>query len=334
MTQLLEKELIRHTLRQDGIEVTLWNYGGIIQDIRTTDRDGHLESVVLGLETVNDYQQHSPYFGAIVGRVAGRIGQARFEVAGDVYPLAANDGDNHLHGGIHGFDQAWFEVVEATDTLFHLRLNSPDGAEGYPGTVTLDVHYRLEGTTLTLEMTAVTNQTTPLNLTNHTYFNLSGNAKRDVLDHILTLPSDLYLLVQPDGLPTGEQRDVSGTPFDFRSGQSIRDGVTLEHPETIAVGNGYDHPFILREDTLRLVDPVSGRFVDVTTNQPAVVVYTGTQLLTDYTIHGVPARPSLGLCLETQVHPNAVHEPDFPSILLSPGETYHWKTAYRFGVLS
>ncbi|WP_410502410.1 aldose epimerase family protein [Exiguobacterium acetylicum] len=334
MTQLLEKELIRHTLRQDGIEVTLWNYGGIIQDIRTTDRDGHLESVVLGLETVKDYQQHSPYFGAIVGRVAGRIGQARFEVAGDVYPLVANDGDNHLHGGIHGFDQAWFEVVEATDTLFHLRLASPDGAEGYPGTVTLDVYYRLEGTTLMLEMTAVTNQTTPLNLTNHTYFNLSGNAKRDVLDHILTLPSDLYLPVQSDGLPTGEQRDVSGTPFDFRSGQSIRDGVTLEHPETIAVGNGYDHPFILREDTLRLVDPVSGRFVDVTTNQPAVVVYTGTQLLTDYTIHGVPARPSLGLCLETQVHPNAVHEPDFPSILLSPGETYHWKTAYRFGVVS
>ena len=334
MTQLLEKELIRHTLRQEGIEVTLWNYGGIIQDIRTIDRDGHLESVVLGLETVKDYQQHSPYFGAIVGRVAGRIGEARFEVAGDVYPLVANDGTNHLHGGIHGFDQAWFEVVEATDTLFHLRLDSPDGAEGYPGTVTLDVYYRLEGTTLMLEMTAVTNQTTPLNLTNHTYFNLSGNAKRDVLDHILTLPSDFYLPVQSDGLPTGEQRDVSGTPFDFRSGQSIRDGVTLEHPETIAVGNGYDHPFILREDTLRLVDPVSGRFVDVTTNQPAVVVYTGTQLLTDYTIHGVPARPSLGLCLETQVHPNAVHEPDFPSILLSPGETYHWKTAYRFGVVS
>jgi len=334
MTQLLEKNLIRHTLRQEGIEVTLWNYGGIIQDIRTTDRDGHLESVVLGLETVKDYQQHSPYFGAIVGRVAGRIGQARFEVAGEVYPLVVNDGANHLHGGIHGFDQAWFEVIEATDTLFHLRLNSPDGAEGYPGTVTLDVYYRLEGTTLMLEMTAVTNQTTPLNLTNHTYFNLSGNAKRDVLDHILTLPSDFYLPVQSDGLPTGEQRDVSGTPFDFRSGQSIRDGVTLEHPETIAVGNGYDHPFILREDTLRLVDPVSGRFVDVTTNQPAVVVYTGTQLLTDYTIHGVPARPSLGLCLETQVHPNAVHEPDFPSILLSSGETYHWKTAYRFGVIS
>lgn len=334
MTQLLEKELIRHTLRQEGIEVTLWNYGGIIQDIRTTDRDGHLESVVLGLETVNDYQQHSPYFGAIVGRVAGRIGQARFEVAGQVYPLVANDGANHLHGGIHGFDQAWFDVIEATDTLFHLRLNSPDGEEGYPGTVTLDVYYRLEGTTLTLEMTAVTDQTTPLNLTNHTYFNLSGNAKRDVLDHVLTLPSDCYLPVQPDGLPTGEQRDVSGTPFDFRNGQSIRDGITLEHPETIAVGNGYDHPFVLRDDTLRLEDPVSGRFVDVTTNQPAVVLYTGTQLLTDYTIHGVPARPSLGLCLEAQVHPNAVHESDFPSILLSPGETYHWKTAYRFGVVS
>ncbi|WP_373953198.1 aldose epimerase family protein [Exiguobacterium acetylicum] len=334
MTQLLEKELIRHTLRQEGIEVTLWNYGGIIQDIRTTDRDGHLESVVLGLETVKDYQQHSPYFGAIVGRVAGRIGQARFEVAGQVYPLVANDGANHLHGGIQGFDQAWFDVIEATDTLFHLHLNSPDGEEGYPGTVTLDVYYRLEGTTLTLEMTAVTDQTTPLNLTNHTYFNLSGNAKRDVLDHVLTLPSDCYLPVQPDGLPTGEQRDVSGTPFDFRNGQSIRDGITLEHPETIAVGNGYDHPFILREDTLRLVDPVSGRIVDVTTNQPAVVLYTGTQLLTDYTVHGVPARPSLGLCLEAQVHPNAVHESDFPSILLSPGETYHWKTAYHFGVIS
>ncbi len=334
MTRLLEKELIRHTLRQEGIEVTLWNYGGIIQNIRTIDRDGHLESVVLGLETVKDYQQHSPYFGAIVGRVAGRIGQARFEVEGKVYPLVANDGANHLHGGIHGFDQAWFDVIEATDTLFHLRLKSPNGEEGYPGTVTLDVFYRLKDTTLTLEMSAVTDQTTPLNLTNHTYFNLSGNAKRDVLDHVLTLPSDCYLPVQPDGLPTGEQRDVSGTPFDFRNGQSIRKGITLEHPETIAVGNGYDHPFVLWDNTLRLADPVSGRFVDVTTNQPTVVLYTGTQLLTDYTVHGVPARPSLGLCLEAQVHPNAIHESDFPSILLSPGETYHWKTAYHFSVVS
>jgi aldose 1-epimerase len=180
MTRLLEKELIRHTLRQEGIEVTLWNYGGIIQVIRTIDRDGHFESVVLVLERVKDYQQHAPYFGAIVGRVAGRIGQARFEVAGAVYQLVAKDGPNHLHGGIHGFDQAWFDVIETTDTLFHLRLKSPNGEEGYPGTVSLDVFYRLKDTTLTREMSAVTDQTTPLKLTNHTYFNLSGNAKRDV----------------------------------------------------------------------------------------------------------------------------------------------------------
>lgn len=328
---LPEIDFVRHTLTQPGIEVEIWNYGGIINDIRVADRDGVMESVVLGLETVQEYQNHSPYFGAIVGRVAGRIGQARMEVEGTIYPLAANDGEHHLHGGIHGFDQALFEVMEMTETRLHLRHVSPDGMEGYPGTVTLDAIYQLDGLALTLTMEATTDQTTPLNLTNHTYWNLSGNLRRDILDHRLQVPSDTYLPVGEDLLPTGEVRDVTGTPLDFRTGRSIRSGAESGHPETTAAGNGYDHPFVLSGQTIRLEDPASGRFLEVTTDQPVVVLYTGTQLETNYTIRGVVSRPSLGLCLETQVHPNAVKEASFPDVLVRPDETYRWETTYRFG---
>lgn len=327
-----ETDLIRHTLTQPGIEVEIWNYGGIINDIRVADRNGRIESVVLGFDTVKEYQDHSPYFGAIVGRVAGRIGQAQMEVEGTVYPLAANDGTHHLHGGIHGFDQALFEVVEAATDRLHLRLFSPDGAEGYPGNVTLDAVYQLEGLVLTLTMHATTDQTTPLNLTNHTYWNLSGNLQRDILDHQLTIPSEMYLPVGADLLPTGQLQDVTRTPLDFRTGRLIRSGAESGHPETAAAGNGYDHPFLLSGQPIRLEDPVSGRSLEVTTNQPVVILYTGTQLETDYEIRGVRSRPSLGLCLETQVHPNAVNEPSFPDILVKPNQTYHWETTYRFGV--
>ncbi|MCK2158417.1 aldose epimerase family protein [Exiguobacterium sp. 17-1] len=331
-TQLIqETDLIRHTLTQPGIEVEIWNYGGIINDIRVADRDGRIESVVLGFDTLKEYQDHSPYFGAIVGRVAGRIGQARMEVEGTVYPLAANDGEHHLHGGIHGFDQALFEVMEMTETQLHLRHVSPDGAEGYPGTVTLDAIYQLDGLALKLTMHATTDQTTPLNLTNHTYWNLSGNLQRDILDHQLTIPSKTYLPVGDDLLPTGKLQDVSGTPLDFQTGRRIRSGAESDHPETVAAGNGYDHPFLLSGQPIRLEDALNGRYVEVTTNQPVVILYTGTQLETNYTIRGVASRPSLGLCLETQVHPNAVKEASFPDVLVRPGETYRWETTYRFG---
>ena len=329
-----ETDLIRHTLTQPGIEVEIWNYGGIINDIRVADRDGRIESVVLGFDTLKEYRDHSPYFGAIVGRVAGRIGQAQMEVEGTVYPLAANDGTHHLHGGIKGFDQTLFEIVEAATDRLHLRLFSPDGTEGYPGNVTLDAIYQLDGLDLTLTMHATTDQTTPLNLTNHTYWNLSGNLKRDILDHHLTIPSKTYLPVGADLLPTGELRDVTGTPLDFRTGRQIRSGAESGHPETVAAGHGYDHPFLLSGQPIRLEDASSGRSLEVTTNQPVVILYTGTQLETNYEIRGVGARPSLGLCLETQVHPNAVNEPDFPDILVQPDQTYHWETTYRFGVNS
>ncbi|ACB59864.1 Aldose 1-epimerase [Exiguobacterium sibiricum 255-15] len=327
-----ETDLIRHTLTQPGIEVEIWNYGGIINDIRVADRDGRIESVVLGFDTLKEYRDHSPYFGAIVGRVAGRIGQAQMEVEGTVYPLAANDGRHHLHGGIKGFDQTLFDIVEAATDRLHLRLVSPDGTEGYPGNVTLDAIYQLDGLELTLTMHATTDQTTPLNLTNHTYWNLSGNLQRDILDHQLTIPSEMYLPVGADLLPTGELRDVTGTPLDFRSGRSIRNGAESDHPETVAAGHGYDHPFLLSGQPIRLEDPASGRSLEVTTNQPVVILYTGTQLETDYEIRGVRSRPSLGLCLETQVHPNAVNEPSFPDILVKPNQIYHWEMTYRFGV--
>jgi aldose 1-epimerase len=324
-----------------GMAVSCLNYGCVITKILVPDRSGKLENVVLGFDRIEDYLKWSPYFGAVVGRVAGRTKGAQFELNGTEYKLAANEGQNHLHGGIHGFHSVVWEVEtfkEETAVGVKFFYHSSDGDEGYPGNLETTVTYRLNNENeLAITFEARTDQTTLVNLTNHSYFNLSGNIKRDCSEHKLQLDSSGFLELGPDLIPTGKVLEAADTPFDFRAGRSIADGIHSSHPQNILVGNGYDHPLIFSKqgkNKIVLSEEESGRVLEITTNQPCVVFYSGNQLAGPFSISGVPARNYLGVCLETQGFPDAIHHPEFPSVILNPGELYEQKTTYRFFVQS
>ncbi|MCM3588233.1 galactose mutarotase [Mesobacillus maritimus] len=329
-----------YTLVNDhGMEVTSLDYGCIISRIIVPDQKGTKENVILGFDTVDDYVNHSPYFGAVIGRVAGRISGAEFELDNQVYQLDQNDGKNHLHGGKIGFDKIIWktEVVEKADSVaLVFTYLSKDGEEGYPGNVNMKVTYTLTNDNeFQLAYEGVSDQRTLLNVTNHTYFNLSGDLKREILDHVLTVNSNQFAELDSELIPTGELLAVEGTPFDFTAGRKIKDGVESQHPQNVLAGKGYDHPFVLGEnqhEQIVLKDETSGRTLIVETDQPAVVLYTGNQLEGDFEIRGVKARKYLGLCLETQGMPDAIHQPNFPSVILNKGETYQAKTKWRFTV--
>ena len=338
--QLTNQSIRAFTLVNDnGMEMTCINYGCIITKIFTPDKDGNFENVVLGYDSIEEYVKDSPYFGAVCGRVAGRIQGASFELDGHEYVLAQNDNGNHLHGGIKGFDKVIWEaaIIEQDDEVgVHFFYISPDGDEGYPGNVSLNVTYTLTNKNeLSIHYSAKTDKKTLLNVTNHTYFNLSGNLKRDILDHSLTIKSDQYLELDKGFIPTGELLDVKGTPFDFTDGRQIKTGVKSSHPQNVLVGEGYDHPFLLsanHNQEIVLKDADSGRTLTVETDEVAVVVYTGNSMSNSGEIRGVPSRRYLGICLETQGLPDAIHQPDFPSVILDKDEIYSKITRYRFGI--
>ncbi|GAE34813.1 aldose epimerase family protein [Halalkalibacter akibai] len=327
-------------INDHGMQVSCIDYGCTITEINVPDQTGNIENVVLGFDTVEEYKNHSPFFGCIVGRVAGRIGQAEFDLDGKNYKLLKNDGDNHLHGGLHGFDKViWDATVEETADEVKLIFThvSPDGDEGYPGNVNLTVTYSLNNNnTFQISYEATTDQKTLLNLTNHSYFNLSGNLKTDILDHELTLKSDQFVELSDALIPTGHLLDVEATAFDFRLGRKIKDGVTSEHPQNKLVGGGYDHPLLLsanHQEEISLIDFSNGRKLVIETDEPAVVLYTSNMMGDNFNIRGVQARKYLGVCLETQHHPDAINHPEFPTIVLAPGEVYQTKTSYSFSVL-
>jgi len=320
-----------------GMEVTSLDYACIISKIIVPDQQGTKENVVLGFDTVEEYVKHSPYFGAVIGRVAGRISGAEFELDGQVYKVAKNDGENHLHGGNVGFDKVIWktEVVEGTDSVsLVFTYLSVDGEEGYPGNVNMKVTYTLTNQNeLQLAYEGVSDQRTILNVTNHTYFNLSGDLKHDILDHELTLKSTQFAKLDSELIPTGELLSVKDTAFDFTQGRKIKDGVESLHPQNLLAGKGYDHPFVLaanQQHEIVLKDEASGRQLVVETDQPGVVLYTGTQLGDDFEIRGVKSRKYLALCLETQGMPDAIHQPNFPSIILEKGEVYQAITKWKF----
>jgi aldose 1-epimerase len=293
--------------------------------------------VVLGLNTLADYEARSPFFGCITGRFANRIAGARFTLDGVDYTLAKNDGPNHLHGGLVGFNkQVWTPSVQGDSLTLHYL--SPDGDEGYPGNLDVSVTYSLtEENDLRIDYHATTDKPTPVNLTNHSYFNLAASG--DIYDHIMMINADHYTPTDLTLIPTGEIAPVAGTPFDFRSPQAIAPGQRSSHPQIVAA-RGYDHNFVLNrpvpEDgslvlAARVSDPGSGRVMDVLTTEPGVQFYAGNFL--DATLvgsHGALIRQSDGLCLETQHFPDAVHQPNFPSVVLRPGETYQSTTVFRF----
>jgi aldose 1-epimerase len=323
----------------NGMEVKAITYGGIITSLKVPDKSGALGDVVLGYDNLQGYLDKSPFFGTIVGRYGNRIGKGRFAIDGTTYKLPTNNGENHLHGGPNGFDKkVWkaepFERADAVGVVF--THTSPDGDMGYPGTLQAKVTYTLTNdNTLRFDYEATTDKATPVNLTQHTYFNLAGSG--DILGHQLELLADRYTPVDKGLIPTGEVASVEGTPFDFRKATAIGARIGADHPQ-IAIGGGYDHNMVFASKAPGLVrvaevyEPTTGRTMAMSTTQPATQFYTGNFL--DGTITGKGGTvygKRAGFCLETQHYPDSPNKPDFPSSILKPGETYKESTAFTFG---
>jgi aldose 1-epimerase len=300
------------------------------------DKNGQKSSILLGYDSLDGYLAKPPYFGALIGRYGNRIAKGKFKLDGKEYQLATNDGPNHLHGGLKGFDKVVWTATTFSDTLPSLALSyvSKDGEEGYPGNLRVAVIYTLtDDNELSIEYNAETDKATPVNLTNHSYFNLTGDHSNTILDHTLMINADFYNPVDSTAIPTGELKSVKGTPFDFTTATRI--GARID-----SVKGGYDHNWVLnRKDTsLQLVavlaDSLSGRKLEVYTTEPGLQFYTGNFL--DAKIkasHGKPFLQHTGLCMETQHFPDSPNEPKFPSAILRPGEKYHSFTKYKFSLL-
>lgn len=338
--KIQNKVIYAYTLKNhNGMSLTCINYGCVITDILTPDRNGMMENVVLGFDQMEDYLKWSPYFGAVIGRVAGRINNSEFMLDNQVYQLTKNENNNHLHGGSKGFsDRIWnVSTYQAEDSLsIEFTCTSSDGEEGYPGELSLTVKYELTNKNeLVISYQGFTDKKTIINMTNHSYFNLSGNLKDDILHHTLKLNSRSFLELDEQLLPTGRVLDAEGTVFDFQNSRMLKEGITSSHPQVVLAGAGYDHPFILsqeEEKSIELYCESSGRKMRIETDQPSVVLYTGNQLSDDFAIRGVNARKYLGLCLETQGFPDAINHSNFPSIVLNRGKEYHTNTKYIFSV--
>lgn len=325
-----------------GIEARIITYGAAIASLKTPDRAGRLGDIVTGFDTLEGYLTRSRFFGAIAGRYANRIANARFTLDGHTYALAANNGRNHLHGGRRGFDKAvWkgspFERDGAVGVV--LRHFSPDGDEGYPGNLTVTVTYTLTPRDeLILDYTATTDKATPINLTNHSYFNLAGEGHGDILQHVLTIDADRYTPTDETQIPTGDLAPVAGTPFDFRKPTAVGARIDADD-EQIRRGHGYDHNFVLNGSSAtaphhaaRVADPSSGRTLDVATTEPGVQFYSGNNLdgsAVGKNGHAYVRRAAL--CLETQHFPDSPNHPNFPSTILRPGSEFRSRTVFTFG---
>jgi aldose 1-epimerase len=325
-----------YTLKNEkDIVVKIMSYGGIITEIHTPDRNGKLGNITLGFDNLDQYLAGHPNFGALIGRFGNRIAKAQFSLDGENYQLAVNNGNNSLHGGLKGFDDVlWDPVVIDCDERAALQLSyiSPDGEEGYPGTLKVVVTYELLMDQLFITYEAETDKATPVNLTNHAYFNLAGGGT--ILDHVLYINASKYTPVNDELIPTGELANVEGTPFDFRKPFAI--GERFDQ-----IGNdpvGYDHNFVLdgsSEDKFlaaKLLDPKTGRSLEVLTTEPGVQFYTGNFLNGTLKSGDFTYVKNSGMCLETQHFPDSPNQPNFPSTILRPGEKYISQTIYKFGV--
>ncbi len=330
-------------VNEHGVAAAITNYGSIVLSLLVPDRDGVLGDVVLGFDTLAEYVDHSPFFGCIVGRFGNRIAHGRFTLDGVEYVLAQNDGQNHLHGGIEGFDKkVWAaQPLETADgPALELRYISPDGEEGYPGALSVRVVYTLSNDdALKIDYQATTERATVVNLTNHTYFNLTAGAADTILDHEMVIYADRFTPIDGTLIPTGELRPVEGTPLDFRTAMPV--GARIESGDAqIAFGGGYDHNWVINgqagalRPAARVYEPVSGRVVEVYTTEPAIQFYAGNMM--PRSLPGKGGQVYLrrgGLCLETQHYPDSPNHPQFPSTTLRPGETYRTTTIYKFSVM-
>ena len=324
-----------------GTTVKVTNYGAIVTSILTADRDGNFADIALGYDSAEAYINavDKPYFGAVVGRYGNRIAGGEFELDGEVYSLLRNNGPNALHGGTVGFDKVVWTVDRfdpAANTLA-LSYRAKDMEEGYPGNLDLSVTYTLsEGNELLVVYRAETDKATPVNVTQHTYFNLAGEGAGDVLDHEVTLYASRYTPVDETLIPTGELAPVAGTPFDFTAAKPIGRDIEADD-EQLEFGGGYDHNWVIDrageglEPAARVVEPTSGRVLEITTTEPGVQFYVGNFL--DGRLTGKSGRPygyRGGFCLETQHFPDSPNQPTFPSTILRPGQTLESRTVFRF----
>jgi aldose 1-epimerase len=324
-----------YSLTDGKIEVRIMTYGGIVVSLRTPDRNGKLDDVVLGCDSVEQYVAQTAHFGGIVGRYANRIAHGSFQLDGHTYSTPKNDGDNTLHGGTRGFDKVVWEAKQIPDGI-ELTYVSKDGDQGFPGTLTATVRYTLRGSALRMEYSATTDKDTVLNLTNHSYFNLKGQGNGDVLKHVLKIDASRMTPVDATLIPTGELKSVESTPFDFRKPRAIGERIDADDPQ-LHLGHGYDHNFVLDNapdqltEAAEAYEPTTGRILRVLTTEPGVQLYTGNFL--DGSITGKEGRVynrRYALCLETQHFPDSPNHPAFPSTELEPGQKFHSVTVFEF----
>jgi aldose 1-epimerase len=318
-----------------GASVQIMNYGAIVVSLKMPDRDGKLDDIVLGFDDLPSYIRSSPYFGAIVGRYGNRIGGAAFTLDGVLYKLDANERGNILHGGHHGFDRALWTVAKVDNHSIELTYMSKDGEAGFPGNLTARVHYTLtDANELKIEYTATTDRDTVVNLTHHSYFNLAGQGQRSILDHELTINADQFTPVNSQLIPTGELFPVDGTPFDFRQPHRIGERIDAHDPQLRFAG-GYDHNWVLKPHSdlalaASVYEPTTGRVMEVWTTEPGLQFYSGNGLSGVLGKAGQVYRRHSALCLETQHYPDSPNQPQFPTTVLKPGQTYQTTTLYRF----
>jgi aldose 1-epimerase len=332
------QQITEYTIKNStGMYVSILNYGATVSKLLVRDKLNDLADVVLGFDTIDGYRhKNNPYIGSLVGRYANRIANAKFELDGKTYTLAGNNNGNALHGGLKGFDKMIWQLSPDQPPKQGLKLfyDSADGEEGYPGNLHVEVTYTLnDGNEFKIDYSATTDKPTPVNLTNHSYFNLSGNMAEDILAHELTLHADRYTVVNNTLIPTGDLAEVKNTAFDFNQRKVIGTDIGK------ISGGGYDHNYVIRKQgfepslTAELYDPLSGRFMEMFTTEPGVQLYTGNFL--DKTLKGKNGRlygKHAGMCLEAQHFPDSPNQPSFPTTILRPGDTYRQTTVYKFSI--
>lgn len=339
------RDVYLYTLKnKHGMEAKIANYGGIVVSLLVPDKSGKFDDIVLGYDSLAQYiTSNGPYFGALIGRYGNRIGKGKFTLNGKQYQLATNNGPNHLHGGLKGFDKVFWEVDEAANAdgrTLALKYTSKDGEEGYPGTLSVKVLYSLtDDNALRIEYSATTDQPTVLNLTHHSYFNLAGAGNGDILSHELTINADKFTPIDDGLIPTGELRDVNGTPMDFRTSAVIGARVSDKDKQLIS-GKGYDHNWVLNRTAgsatgfvaaAKVYEKTSGRVMEVWTTEPGLQFYCGNFLDgTNIGKRGKKYNYRYGFCLETQHFPDSPNKPGFPSTVLNPGVEFKSTTAYAF----
>jgi aldose 1-epimerase len=342
-TEIEGKKTDLYLLKNDKIQVYITNYGGRIVNLLTPDSKGVMGDVVLGFKSIADYQKaKTPYHGCLIGRYGNRIAQGKFELDGTTYQLPINNNVNHLHGGPDGFHNQVWEVVSADENSIVMTYLSKDGEMGYPGNLSVEVTYTInDKNELRIAYKATTDKATPVNLTNHAFFNLAGEAKGSINDHLLMINANHFTPIDKSLIPLGEIRSVEGSPFDFRKAKTIgRDLNQQDSDSQLSRGGGYDHNFVLNKESqgsmslaARVVDPKSGRQMDVFTEEPGIQFYGGNFMDgSDVGKYGTKFKYRASFALETQHFPDSPNQPSFPSTILNPGETYQTKSIYRFSI--